>query len=91
MLDQEPTFQARPVGIGGAWYVLVSWPDGRIEKVTGFASGALANRSDHQSGITALDSPDADDKRLNRPPASCLSFSWASTTAAGLRVAFQFD
>ena len=44
MVDQDPTFEARPVGIGGAWYVLVSWPDGRIEKVTGFASGALANR-----------------------------------------------
>ena len=43
MVDQEPTFEARPMGIGGAWYVLVTWPDGRIEKVTGFASGALAN------------------------------------------------
>ena len=44
MLDQEPTFEARPVGIGGAWHVLVSWPDGRTEKITGFASGALANK-----------------------------------------------
>ena len=44
MVDQEPTFEARPVGIGGAWYVLVTWPDGRIEKVTGFATGALANK-----------------------------------------------
>ena len=42
MPEQEPTFEARPVKLVGPWYVLVTWPSGRTERVTGFGSGRRA-------------------------------------------------
>ena len=43
MPDQKPTFEARPLGIAGAWEVQVTWPDGKTEQVKVFATGAMAN------------------------------------------------
>ena len=44
MPEQQPTFEARPVTIVGPWYVLVRWPDGSTERVTGFGSGGRAHQ-----------------------------------------------
>jgi hypothetical protein len=38
----EPTFEPRPLKIGGDWSVVATWRDGHTERITGFKSGREA-------------------------------------------------
>lgn len=42
MTDTIPTMEARPVGFFSDWYVLVTWPNGKKERVDGFENEAHA-------------------------------------------------
>lgn len=39
---ESPSFIARRLPQSSEWYVLVTWPDGHTDRVTGFRSGAEA-------------------------------------------------